>query len=175
MRSALRGLLATGTLLLALAAPAPARAQVALPLNAWTQFQWFDGVGPVDDPFAGFFLSLLHPAVVQLTDAQATGDAFDLFVDGVLRLSTPAVPALLATGAGTGDQAWADPRLSKGSLALGPGTYLLEVHVRQDAGFGFGEGFIRAVIPEPTTPALLGPAFAALLGVAWRRRRAARA
>lgn len=156
--------------------PRTAAAQTPLVPGAWVRFSWFDGIGPIDDPTGGFLLSLLVPGRVRLTDGYGSGDAFRLYVDGLPALSTPAV-ASGVDGWDADDAAWANPALSKGELLLGRGDYLLDVVVREDAGFGFGDGFLRAdlvgtnVVPEPASVALVATGLAGLT-VAVRRRRA---
>jgi hypothetical protein len=81
--------------------------------------------------------------------------------------------------AGTGAAAWADPRLSRGALTLGPGRYTLTLQLRTAAeGWDYGSGFLRAdlidapstTVPEPATWTLLGAGLLALAGHAARRR-----
>ena len=165
--------------LLTVASPARLAAQVPLVRGGpWELFEWFLGPGmPVEGP--GFSVSSpTDPIRVRVTDAGFTGDAFDVFVNGVL-FPTPSVPGGTNTGALTADAAWADPRLSKLAIDLDPGTYLITLAVREAAsGFDFGEGFIRAdvrqvtpgIVPEPGTVVLLVTGLAAL-GLVARRRR----
>lgn len=181
--SALRTLALAAALSLS---PTVARAQdpVALAPGMWAEFSWFDGVGSFTDPTGGFLLDVLRPVRVRVTDAFSAGDAFDLFVNGAWRLSTDEVASNDAVQAGTGDAAWADPRLSRGALTLGPGRYTLTLQVRAAAeGWDYGSGFLRAdlidepttTVPEPATTALLGSGLLALAAGAVRRRRAAQA
>ena len=166
--------------LLALAGPARLAAQVPLvPGGPWNLFEWVLGLGPLDP--GGFSLSTAQDVRVRLTDAGFTGDAFDLLVSGPggpIAASTPSVPGGIDTGALTGDDAWADPRLSKTELLLGPGNWLITVDVREaGSGFQYVDGFIRAdlvrvgVIPEPTSVVLLATGAAGLLGIRLRARR----
>jgi hypothetical protein len=178
-----RALAAAALVLCAL--PAAAHAQPAprpLALGEWVEFSWWDGVGSVAEPGDGFLLDLLQPVRLRLTDAFSAGDAFDLFVNGTLALSTPTVAGDDAVDAATGDAAWADARLSRGALVLGPGRHVLTVGVRETApGWDYGSGFLRAdlaadvpptTVPEPATVVLLGAGCVAVGAVA-RRRRAA--
>ena len=171
--TSLRSLLLGSSLLLALAAPAPVVAQVPLPLGSWVSFEWFLAPGPADG--SGFTVGSAEQVRLRVTDAFVTGDAFDVFANGVLLFSTPSVPGGLS-GATTGDAAWADPSLSKGEAILAPGAYLITIDVREAAaGFPAGEGFIRAdrvvsAVPEPATVALVASGLAVVAAAARRRR-----
>jgi hypothetical protein len=176
-------LLAISILLLHVLYTRPLRGQTSLALGAWSSFGWFDGVGPLDDPAGGFSLSLPGSGRLRLTDAFETGDAFDVYVNGVLQLTTPSVVSGIDTRVADGEGAWGDTRLSQGSILLDPGAYQIDVRVREDAGFGFGEAFVRAdlvtvsAVPEPGTAMLTGSGLVGLSALATvaRRRRGGRA
>jgi len=166
--------------LLALASPArPLAAQLPLAPATWSLFEWFLGVGPVEG--SGFLLDATERMRVRVTDAGATGDAYDVFVNGVFRVGTPTVPGGTLTGAFDGAAAWAEPGLSKGEFFVDPGLYTITLAVREaGSGFDFGEGFIRAdrapvvgVVPEPATVALLAGGLLAIGLTVRRRARAA--
>jgi hypothetical protein len=171
-----RSLVLGSALLLALASPGRLAAQVPLvPGGAWELFEWFLGVGPVEGD--GFSLNVAQDVRVRVTDAGFSGDAFQIFVNGSPFTVTPPVVPGINTGALTGAAAWAESALSKTEFVLGPGSYLIELAVSQDAGFGFGEGFIRAdlvqvgVIPEPTSVVLLASGVVGIAGLRLRARR----
>jgi hypothetical protein len=106
----------------------------------------------------------------RITDAFEYGDTFNVFVDGaMIPFQTPAVP--IVPGAVTNpDLAWLDPGYSKGAILLAPGAHTINVFVR-DSPYGGGGAYLRAdVIPEPTTWALFGGAFALLVVGRIRKR-----
>jgi hypothetical protein len=120
--SRFRTLLVGGALALAALSPRLAAAQQPLAFGIWEPFEWLNGEGPVEG--LGFGVASLLETRVRVTDAFFSGDAFDVFVNGVLtpRAQTP----LVADGEGsadvsTGDQAWAHPALSRVEFLLGPG------------------------------------------------------
>ena len=167
--------------LAALAMPARLAAQLPVAPGSWTVFEWFLGVGPVEGD--GFLLDAAQRTRVRVTDVGATGDAFDILVNGALLGATPAVPGGTFTGIFDGDAAWAEPALSKGELFLDPGQYRITLAVRATApGVAFGEGLLRAdaaplvgVVPEPAPLASAAGGAALLALVTARRRRARRA
>ncbi|HEY0779815.1 MAG TPA: hypothetical protein VGD56_17750 [Gemmatirosa sp.] len=186
LRPTPRGFAASAAVALALLGPAAVRAQPVGPQPLYVGLGWqafqFTGLGPVTFPATGFLLTLTGPGTVRVVDGGIVGDVFQLFVDGgaapALTTSFPN-PALdgTDTGALDGDAAWADPRLGRGTLTLGPGTYVLTFDVtRLAAGTSDGQGYIdatlgtTAVAPEPTKVASVGVGLAVLFGAARRRR-----
>lgn len=155
---------------------------VPVTLGQWTEFGWLDGTelgSQIDFPEDGFLfdLSTSIDVNVRVTDRGASGDAFDIYVDGELRSQTPSVeffpdPAGLLF---LPDDAWEEPRLSKTTFLLtGGAEYIVTIHVREKAeGFGSGGAYLRGdLVPEPSTYALLGGGLL-LLGVIARRRKRA--
>jgi hypothetical protein len=175
-----RRLLAAGALASAAFLPAQAEAQQPLLFGSWTFFDWFlnpgETAGPVNGD--GFSFQSSHAIRLRVTDAGLSGDAFSIFVNGNPLAPTPIVAEGYGSGTWDGDEAWADPALSKLEYQLDPGTYTVNLAVRQSAwGTTEGMGFLRAdeivttgVVPEPGTVALLATGLAGLLAAGARRR-----
>jgi len=170
--------IATATLLLlALGWAAPAGAVPIAVDGGWTIFTWTGGLGSIDIPADGYQLTSLTSVQIQITDSATIGDEFELFVDSVSELNTSAIDPLLdgvPSGAFTGPAAWADSRLSKGSIVLAPGTYQIDVDVTRLSAniLGGGQnqsggGFIQvlSIVPEPSVLGLLALGLAGLMWV----------
>ena len=160
-------------------APAPAAAQ-ATPLTngSWQLFSWFltsyDGADPVEGD--GFAVETTEQVRIRITDAGDAGDAFTVLVNGSQFGLTPSV-GYDAIGALDGDAAWSDARFSQLEFFLDPGRYTIALLVREDAGFGYGDGYIRmdtiggvSVAPEPGTVLLVATGLLGT-GLVVRRRR----
>lgn len=111
------------------------------------------------------------PVVLSITDAFVTGDRFEVYVDGALALTTPAVPA----GAGpeispdapglpvpfvdqaSVNAAFASPIYSHGNVVVPGGNHLINV---KDVAFPpgtSGAGFaLRAAVATPVRPGTWG-------------------
>ena len=169
-----------GALFLALSTPAQLRAQVALPFGSWLGFEFFNGAGsPIEG--SGFSVASSTGQIrIRLTDAFFAGDAYDIFVNAILRSSTPDVATSGASITDNPDAAFASPLLSHSEFLLDPGSYTITVQVRNTAtGFTDGAGFIRAdlngigpptIVPEPATLTLMATALCGLAVVVRRRR-----
>jgi hypothetical protein len=167
--------LAVAVLLLALLFSSPASAVSIAVDGGWTNFSWSDGIGPIDSPSDGYQFTSATSVVVQITDSTLIGDVFEIFVNSVSVGLTSTPVGSGPSGAFSGPVAWADSRLSKIQLALGPGTYDIDIDVDTSIAVPAG-GFIQvlSVVPEPGTLALLALGFAGLLWVTSARQPSAR-
>jgi hypothetical protein len=170
-----RRLLALAALLLAFAVAAPASAISIAVDGGWTNFSWVGGTGPIDTPSDGYQFTSATSVVVQITDSAVIGDRFEIFVNSVSAGLTSAPVGSGPSGAFSGPNAWADSRLSKIQLALGPGTYDIDISVVTSVSTLTSGGFIQVLsVPEPGTLALLALGFAGLLWVLSLRQPSAR-
>jgi hypothetical protein len=159
-----------------------------VPNSGWQEFIWTDGLGYVESPVTGYQLTLTEEGTIDLVDCCIIGDQFELLILNLdnqtqTTLTTSAIDLVLdgtfsdAYEVADADLAWADPRLSKGSLMLGAGAYQIDINVIRAAAnlaeggtFPNGQGFIRvSSIPIPAAVWLFGSGLG-LLG--WFRRKA---
>lgn len=163
--------LATVALVLFALGGAPAAHATAITVDGgWSLFQWTGGAGAIDTPADGFQFTSASSVIVQITDSSLIGDLFQIFVNGAsVATSSATNPGEFGfpSGAFNGPAAWADARLSKVALALGPGSYDIDIVVTTSVG-STGGGFIQvlSVVPEPRMLALLALGCVALLGFA---------
>jgi hypothetical protein len=161
-------------LLVALFLSSPAAATSIAVDGGWSSFSWAGGTGPIDTPSDGFQFTSATSVVVQITDCCVIGDQFEVFVNSVSQGLSSAPVGSGPSGAFSGPTSWADSRLSKISLALGPGSYDIDIDVDTSVGSS-GGGFIQVLsVPEPGTLALLALGFAGLLWVTSGRQPSAR-
>ncbi len=133
-----------------------------------------------------FSYTAANPIQIDVTDLFVVSDQNEIYLDGVLLGTTPAMPdwQLLSPPVGPLDDApytsdpavaWLRPEFSKQSFALPAGTHLLtfrNIHIPFDElGDPFADGTVAfRLIPEPATAALL----AIGAGLVLRRRRGRR-
>lgn len=168
-----RRLLVLASLWLALGMSSPAAATPITVDGGWTNFSWTGGTGPIDTPSDGYQFTSATSVVVQITDSGLIGDVFEIFVNSVSQGLTSTPTGSGPSGAFSGPAAWADSRLSKIQLALGPGTYDIDIDVDTSVA-STGGGFIQVLtsVPEPSTLALLAAGFAGILWLASRQASA---
>ncbi len=168
---------ALAAIALAATLASPAHAGAINPDGTWVGF-CFNDLGPATSGCQNlgsqtsgndFTFTLSGPAILQITDAFNQGDMFEAFDFGVSLFTTSAVPN---TGADTGVSdpfaAYADARLSHGSILLGAGQHQISVFNVQGCCNGGGAYLRIAAVPEPGTLALIA---ASLIGAAVTRRR----
>ncbi len=142
--------------------------------GGWAYFDWYAGPGVWATPT--FSLSADDTCTVQITDAFLTGDQFEVYVDGVLAITTSTPVDGLNLGLDT-DAAWAEPAYSKGCFVLDAGRYELSIkNILIPTGYPDGGAYIRALdgvvpcVPEPSSVVALVSGLGGVLGLAWRRR-----
>jgi hypothetical protein len=151
-----------------------------LPLGSWQIFQFGEATSQATPSYS---LTIAAPALLRVVDCCVIGDQFQINIGGLFAFDTSSIVNGdgQASGASDGDESWAHPDLSKGSLLLGPGVYNIdEFVIRNVLGIGgcgdlCGSGFIRAdlvagEVPEPGTFGLLSLVLGGLGTMLVRRR-----
>jgi hypothetical protein len=107
------------------------------------------------------------PVTLQVTDAFAKGDMFDVNVNSVFAFTTSSVPTASSSTTDP-NVAFADPTYSHGSITLGAGVYSVDIFTNTSPYQG-GGAYVSVVsaVPEPAAWLLL----ASGLGLLTVRRR----
>jgi hypothetical protein len=155
--------------------------------GGWETFTF----GPYWSPWStNFSFTLTAPAVVKVTDAFASGDRFNIHLEGSETINfQSSVPTVIGANVGANyDAAFADPRWSSWSFSLPAGTYDIAGDTASspfDGGGGAIELVGRRVLsfsaldaaavagpaPEPVSWTLMIAGFG-MCGAMLRRRRA---
>lgn len=169
----IRPIIFCATAAVALAAT-PANATTLILDAGWAYFD-FDGVGSSFDQTFDF--TLAGPGFLNLTDAFAVGDIFELTINGIAQGNTSTPGAGPSLG-GDADAAFNSGYYSRGSYALGAGSYNVS-GVATASPFGSGGAYIQlastglaGAVPEPATWAFMIFGFGAIGGAMRLRRKA---
>lgn len=135
------------------------------------------GWGPTDDAPPAFFwdgldvpntdgpftFNATEPVYVSITDVITPGDQFNIFDNGSLLGSTPAVPFQLISGPDDPNATFGDPNYSWGSFLLGAGPHSITIEAT-GSSVEIGKGYIRVDnVPDAgNSAALLSCALAGL-------------
>lgn len=155
----------------------------AAPLDAgtWQTFDFYDDIESgawVDGSLTplAFDVVLTGNALLKVVDVGLAGDRFEVFANGQ-SLGVTSAPADAAGDVSMDldfDAAYANGGWSRGTFALGPGSYSITGRaVTFGAGLFAGTGGVTLVpVPEPDTWALMGTGAILVAGALRRTRRA---
>jgi hypothetical protein len=124
------------------------------PDAAWHQFDWGPGTPAPTSPGPWTFDLGAFTSVLDVTDALIAGDRFEVFDWG----GSIGLTSLPSTSNWTDniDFAFADPRWSSGSFAMGPGAHSISINTVQNP-YGYGSAYLRLnQIPEPASLVVWG-------------------
>jgi len=114
----------------------------------------------------------VSPEILNVTDAFLSGDAFDVYDNGVNILSTPSAAATGHSCGDNPDTCFADPLMSHGSVGLAAGGHSLSIILREAQGTpgdGYFQTALLSAVPEPGSVMLLGTGLLPALVVLRRR------
>ena len=148
------------------------------PNSGWSTFEWSDAspghTTAISDPTDGYTVTSADPLVLKIVDCCSAGDVFQVSIDGLLT-STSLVTATYDDALiYDPEQAWADPRFSRGEFVLDPGTHTISLAVTQVSIYRGtlevnGNAWIEVTTPEPSTLVLVGLAMLGFGRIAFRR------
>jgi len=142
------------------------------PDAAWHQFDWGAGTPAGTSPGPWTFNLGAFTSVLDVTDCLIAGDRFEVFDLGG-SIGFTSVPSGSAWTNNI-DFAFADPRWSSGSFAMGPGDHSISISVVQNP-YNYGSAYLRlteGVIPEPASVVVWGLlAGLGLLAVCRKRKK----
>ena len=130
-----------------------------LPIGGgWHQFDWGAGTPAATSPGPWTFDLGAFTGILDVTDVFLAGDVFEVFDSGG-SIGLTSVPST-DNWTNNIDFAFADPRWSSGSFAMGPGAHSISINTVQNP-YDYGSGYLRVnqgepVIPEPASLVVWG-------------------
>ena len=128
------------------------------------------GLNSIFAPAPPWTFTSVSPEILNVTDAFDSGDAFDVYDNSLIILSTPTAAGGHNCGSDP-DPCFADPLMSHGSVGLAAGGHSLSIILRETVGPGaaYFQTSPLSAVPEPGSLMLLSSGLLPAL-VALRRR-----